>query len=85
MNYLDCALKYIRQTGRTFNIGYKEHIHVMKNNTSNSRYSNYVLNTGHTFGTITHNMDVTRTRMKSRFLIHKKNIKLIKLVAVYCI
>jgi hypothetical protein len=39
--------------GRTFNIRYKEHIQAIRNNNSNSGYSNHIPNTGHTYGTIT--------------------------------
>jgi hypothetical protein len=52
MKCLDCPLKYIVQTERTFNIRYKEHIH--GNNNSNLGYSNHILNTGHTERTITY-------------------------------
>jgi hypothetical protein len=48
MKCLDCPLKYIRQTGRTFSIQHKEHIHTIINNSSNSGYSNHMLNTEHT-------------------------------------
>jgi hypothetical protein len=39
---LDCPLKYTGQTGRTFNIRYKEHIQAIRNNNSNSGYSNHI-------------------------------------------
>jgi hypothetical protein len=53
MKCLDCPLKYIGQTGRTFNIRYNEHIHAIRKNNSNSGYSNHILNTWHTDGTVT--------------------------------
>jgi hypothetical protein len=40
MKCLDCPLKYIGQTGRTFNTRYKEHIHDIRSNNSNSGYLN---------------------------------------------
>jgi hypothetical protein len=43
----------IYQTGKTLNIRYKEHIHALRNISSNSQYSNHILNTGHTYRTIT--------------------------------
>jgi hypothetical protein len=64
----DCPLKYIRQRGRTFNIRYKEHIQAIRNNNSNSGYSNHILNTGHTYGTITDIMEIIKTGKKGRHL-----------------
>jgi hypothetical protein len=61
MKYLDCSLKYIGQTGRTLNIKYKEHIHAIRSSNSNSGYSDHILNTGHTYGTITDIMDIIKT------------------------
>jgi hypothetical protein len=52
MKCLDCPLKYVGQTGRTFSTRYKEHIHDIRSNNSNSAYSNHTLNTGHTYGTM---------------------------------
>jgi hypothetical protein len=54
MKCLDCPLKYIGQTGRTFANRYKENIHDIKGSNSNSKYSNHILNTGHTYGTPTY-------------------------------
>jgi predicted helicase len=33
MKFMDCPLKYVGQTGRTFNTRYKEHIHDIISNT----------------------------------------------------
>jgi hypothetical protein len=60
MKCLDCPLKYIGQTGRTFNTRYKEHTQVIRNNNSNSGYSNHILNTEHTYGTITDTIDIIK-------------------------
>jgi hypothetical protein len=38
MKCLDCPLKYTGQTGRTFIVRYKEHIHAIRNNSTNSRH-----------------------------------------------
>jgi hypothetical protein len=65
---LDCPLKCIGQTGRTFHTRYKEHIHVIRNNNSNLGYSNHILNTGHKYGTITDAMDIIRTHRKGKHL-----------------
>jgi hypothetical protein len=50
---MDCPMKYIGQTGRTFSTRYKEHIHDIRSNNSNSGYSNHILNTGHAYGVMT--------------------------------
>jgi hypothetical protein len=42
MKCLDCPLKYVGQTGRTFRVRYKEHNHAIRSNNSNSRYSSYI-------------------------------------------
>jgi hypothetical protein len=68
MKCLDCPLRYIGQTGRTFKIRYKEHIQAIRNQNSNSGYSNHILNTGHTYGTITDTMDIIRKGRKGRHL-----------------
>jgi Zn-dependent peptidase ImmA (M78 family) len=68
MKCLACPLKYIGQTGRTVSIRYKEHIQAIRNNNSNLGYSNYILNTGHTYGTITDTVGVVRTGRKTRYL-----------------
>jgi hypothetical protein len=44
----EVPLKYVIQTGRTFNRRYKEHIHDIRSKNSNTGYSNHILNTGHT-------------------------------------
>jgi hypothetical protein len=45
-------MRYIGQTGRTFKVRYKEHIQAIRNNNGNFGYSNHILNTGYTYGTI---------------------------------
>jgi hypothetical protein len=65
MKCLECPIKYIKQTERTFNIRYKEHIQAIRNNNSNSGYSNHILNTGHTYGTITDTVDIVNTGKKN--------------------
>jgi hypothetical protein len=57
---LDCPLKYIGQTARTFNIRYKNHMQAIGDSNNNYRYSNQILNTGHTYGTINDTMDIIR-------------------------
>jgi hypothetical protein len=66
MKCLDCPMKYIGQIVRTFKVRYKEHIQAIRNNNGNSGYSNHILNTGHTYGTINDTMDVIRNGRKGR-------------------
>jgi hypothetical protein len=66
MRCMDCPLKYIGQTGQTFNTRYKEHIQAIRSNNSNSRYSNHMLNMGHTYGSIANTMKVLKTREKRK-------------------
>jgi hypothetical protein len=68
MKCQDCALKYIGQTGRTFHDRYKEHIRAIRSNNGNSGYSNHILNTGHTYGTINDTMGIITTAKKGRHL-----------------
>jgi hypothetical protein len=68
MKCMDCPLKYVGQTGRTFNTRYKEHIHNITSNNSNTGYANHILNTGHTYGTITDIMEIIKTGRKGRYL-----------------
>jgi hypothetical protein len=65
---MECPRKYIGQTGRTFNIRYKEHIHDIGSNNSNTGYSNHILNTGHTYGTMTDTMKIIITGKKGKHL-----------------
>jgi hypothetical protein len=80
----DCPPKYVRQTGRTFKTRYKEHIHDIRSNNSNSGYSSHILNTGHTYGTITDTMEIITTGRKGKhsntlekyhiYKVRKKNL-----------
>jgi hypothetical protein len=64
MKCIDCPLKYVGQTGRTFNTRYKEYIHDIRTNNSNTLYANHILNTGHSYGTITDTMEIIKTERK---------------------
>jgi hypothetical protein len=68
MKCMDCPLKYIGQTGRTFKTRYKEHIQAIRNNNGNSGYSNHMLNTRHSYGSMTDTMEVVKTERKGRHL-----------------
>jgi hypothetical protein len=65
---MDCPLKYIGQTGRTFKTTYKEHIQAIRNNNGNSRYSKHILNMGHSYGSVTNMMKVLKTQRKGKHL-----------------
>jgi hypothetical protein len=54
--------------GTTATLRYEEHIQAIRNNCSKCSYSNHILNTGHTYGTITDTMDVIRIGRKSKHL-----------------
>jgi hypothetical protein len=67
MKCMDCPLKYIGQTGRTFYTRYKERIHDIRSNNSNTGHANHILNTGHTYDTITDTMEIMKTERKGIF------------------
>jgi hypothetical protein len=64
---MDCPLKYVGQTGRTFDSRHKKHIHDIRSNNSNMVYANHILNTGHTYGTITDTTEIIKTERKGRY------------------
>jgi hypothetical protein len=64
----DCPLKYIGQTGRTLNTRYKEHIHAIRSNNSNTGFANHILNTGHRYGTISNTMKIIKAGKKGKHL-----------------
>jgi hypothetical protein len=66
MKCLDCQLKYVGQSSRTFHTRYIEHIQAIRNNKSNLGYSNHILNGGHKCGTIADTMDIIRTHRKGK-------------------
>jgi hypothetical protein len=80
MKCLVCPLRYIGQTGTTCKVRYKEFIQAIRNNNSNSGYSSNILNTGHTYGTITDTMDILRKGRNDRHLNTVENIIFTRLV-----
>jgi hypothetical protein len=66
MKCAECPKKYIGQTGRTFSIRYKEHIQDIRSNNGNTGYSNHILNTGHTYGTITDTIKIITMEKKGK-------------------
>jgi hypothetical protein len=65
---MDCPLKYIGQMGQTFKTRYKGHIQAVRNNNGNSGYSKHILNTGHTYRSVTNMMKVLKTQRKRKLL-----------------
>jgi hypothetical protein len=61
-------MEYIGQTGRRFSTRYKEHIHDIRQNSSSTGYSEHILNTGHTYGTMENTMDIIETNKKGQYL-----------------
>jgi hypothetical protein len=68
MKCMSCPMKYIGQTGRPFNTRHKEHIRDIKNNNTKSGYSNHILNTGHSCGSITNTMEIMKIERKGKHL-----------------
>jgi hypothetical protein len=68
MGCMGCPLKYIEQTGRTFQARYKEDIQAVRNNNSNSGYSSHILNTGHAYGSITDTIKVVKIQKRGKHL-----------------
>jgi hypothetical protein len=68
MKCMDCALKYIQQTSRTFYTRYEEHIQAIRRNNSNLGYSNHILSTGHTYGSITDTIKIMEIEKKGKHL-----------------
>jgi hypothetical protein len=78
MKCKDCHKKYLEQTGRKFKTRYKEHIHSIRTNNTNTKYAEHILETQHTYGPITDTMDILHIEKKGRlmntweqFYIHK--------------
>jgi hypothetical protein len=65
---MDCPQYYIGQTGRTFNIRYKEHIRDIRNNNDNIGYAQNILNNKHEYGNIQDTMDILQVTQKGRLM-----------------
>jgi hypothetical protein len=59
-----CPLKYIGQTGRSFRTRHREHIHAIRTNTTNSKYAQHILDTGHTYGNIEDTLNILHLQKK---------------------
>jgi hypothetical protein len=67
MNCVDCPLKYVEQTGRTFYTRFKVHIQAIRNNNIMSGYSNSILSTGNAYGSITDATKIMETEERYAF------------------
>jgi hypothetical protein len=65
---MDCLQYYIGQTGRSFNIRYKEHIRDIKNNNDNTGYAHHIINNKHKYGNIQNTMKILHITQKGRFM-----------------
>jgi hypothetical protein len=57
---MDCPLKYVGQTGRTFKTRYKEHIQTIRNNNVFKPYAEYRTE----YGSMADTMKVLKTERK---------------------
>jgi hypothetical protein len=90
MKCKDCHKMYVRQTGRKFKTRYKEDIHSIRTNNTNTKYAEHILDTQHTYGPITDTMDILHIEKKGRlmnawekFYIHKLSKNNLKLNDTY--
>jgi hypothetical protein len=75
----NCRMKYIGQTGRSFKTCFSEHLRDFKHNIQKSKFSQHLLNSGHSIGPIDDIMSIIYTTTKGRlmdtiemFHIHKE-------------
>jgi hypothetical protein len=82
---MDCPLKYIELTGRTFYISCKEHMQAIRNNNGNLGYSNHVTNTGHAYGSITDTTKIIKMEKKGKRLntLEKYHVYKISKIRLY--
>jgi hypothetical protein len=64
MKCLDCPIKYVGQTGRSFYTRHKEYIQAVRINCSNSGYASHILNKRDIYGTITDTIDIIKHTKK---------------------
>jgi hypothetical protein len=68
MNFGNCELKYVGQTGRTFCTRHKEHITEIKTKGQKSKYAQHILDTTHEYGKIEQTMEILHIEKKGRML-----------------
>jgi hypothetical protein len=76
----NCPLRYVGQTGRTFEVRFKEHIRDITNNGQSSKFAQYILDTTHEYDNIENTLEVLYIGKKVERLIRKKGSIFIKLV-----
>jgi hypothetical protein len=64
----DCHMKYIGQTGRSFQKTFKEHLHDFKYNIHKSNFATHLLDNNHSIGPINDIMQILYTTSKGRFM-----------------
>jgi len=64
----DCHMQYIGQTGRSFQIRFKEHFHDFKYNIRKSNFATHLLDNNHSIGPINEIMKILYTTTKGRFM-----------------
>jgi hypothetical protein len=74
-----CPLKYIGQTGRSFRTRHKEHIHAIRTNTTNSKYAQHILDTGHEYGNIKDTLNILHIQKKGPLMNTLEQYQIYKL------
>jgi hypothetical protein len=59
---------YIGQTGRNLKTRFKENIQDIRNNRTNTGYSQHIINTGHEYGNIENTLNILNVQKKGAFL-----------------
>jgi hypothetical protein len=90
MKCKDCHKNYVGQRGSIFKTRYKEHIHSIRTNNTNTKYAEHILDTQHTYAPITDTMDILHIEKKGRlmntwekFYIHKLSKNNLQLNGTY--
>ena len=65
---LDCNKKYVGQTGRSFRTRYREHHRDFKYNGRNSKYTQHLIENGHSIGPINKSMTILHTINKGKMM-----------------
>jgi hypothetical protein len=68
LNCGGCPKKCIGQTSRNFQTRYREHIHAIRSNNSNSKYAQHILESQHPYGPIADIMDVLHLNKKGQLM-----------------
>jgi hypothetical protein len=74
-----CPIKYIGQIGRTCHTRYIEHTQYIRNNRSNSGYSQHILNTGRSYRHIENVITITKTAKQGQYLSSVEKYRIYKI------